>query len=165
MKNRLVVFSILCVVLIYVVLNTTNGIPSKKVALEETQVPLNTPANSLLRLPVISIDRVGDLGGKFISDIVRPQDVNRVIILKNATSAPEMMHLGSIDRIFTKNPKIQSFFYIDPNNGHLTRSYKSEINGFFTALLLTDKGNCIGFDISREKVRVFNSEGDGWMDR
>ena len=132
---------------------------------EETQVPRTTPMTSLSRLPVLSIDRHGDLGTKQVSDIVAPHDVSRVIVLRNETSAPDVMHIWTIDRILEANPKIQSFFYIDPNTGNRTRSHKSEIHGFFTALLLTREADCIGFDVSREKTRVFNSEGDGWVVR
>jgi hypothetical protein len=129
----------------------------------QPEVPRNTPEDSFSRLPLLRLDRMGDLGGKRLDDIVGRHNVSRVIVFVNATSAPEQMHIAAIDRIVNRNPVIRSFYYIDPNTGNRTRSHKSEVQAFFTALLLTRDGDCVGFDLSREKARVFNNEGDGWL--
>ena len=134
---------------------------------ENTQSQTDTPdstINSLNQLTIIQMGLTGDIGNRRISDLVKLEDVNNVIILNNGTSAPSEMHLHTIESIIRKNPEIQSFYSIDPDNGYRTRSYESEIQGFFTVLLQTES-DCIGFDLGRDKIRIFNGIGDGWVER
>ena len=125
-----------------------------------------TPTDiSLVCRPVIRLTNTGDLGGKYINEIVAEGDVTRIIILKNNTSAPNQLHISGISRILRANPKIESFYFIDTKSGHRTRSYESEVHGFFSALLVTKSGDYIGFELSKNKARVFNQEGDGLIAR
>ena len=122
------------------------------------------PAIPVHLLPRLSLNRyTGDLGNEYVNSIITAQDVERIIVFKNETCAPDEVHLYAIERVLRANPLIQSFYYIDPNTGNRTRSHKSEVDDFFTALLLTKDGQCIGFDVSREKLRIFKRDGDGWV--
>ena len=134
----------------------------------ETEVEIETPAVQvdipLIDLPISRFYQVGDISGNCLNEIVEQGDISHVIILNNGTSAPDELHLMRIESILKANPEIQSFYFLD-SNGHRTRSYKSEVNGFFSALLAMKNGDYIGFELARDKARIFNKNGDGWVVR
>jgi len=121
------------------------------------------------RIPTLQLDVVyfapaGDIGGKYISEIIKQKDITEVVVLKNVTSAVASMHIGTIGGLLRENPKIESLFETDPNTGNRKR-LDTFHGGFFIALLRTKNGEYVGFELDRNKARIFTKDGDGVVAR
>jgi len=107
----------------------------------------------------------GDLGGRYLNEVIKKDDIIQIIVLEDNTSAPVELHISSIYSMLKSNHKVNSFYFIEPSTGQRTRSFRNEVNGFFTALIRTRNENYVGFEISRSKIRIFNDIGDGFVNR
>jgi len=119
-------------------------------------------AVNLPRIELTSFSR--DIGGKYVGEVIRKEDVIEAIVLNNQTSAPIELHIAAISNILEKDPKINSFYEFEPKTK--ARKYLDVFkNGFFTVIFRTRNNEYIGFELNREKVRIFTAKGDGWFDR
>jgi len=121
------------------------------------------------RIPTVQLDPfasylTGDISGKYLKEIVNQKDITEVIVLANNTSAPIGMHVSTIGSILKKNPKIESLYETDPDSG-IRRRLDIFQRGFFTALLKTKDDEYVGFQLDRDKARIFTKKGDGWVVR
>ncbi len=133
----------------------------EKKSISKTHDPKGTDT-SILKLPIACVDGQMDIGGKYLSEILNSKDISNVVILNNGTSAPDELHLYTIDSILKANPYVQSYFF-RVKTGSITRSYKSQLKVFFTVLFAMKNGEYIGFELGQNRSRVFNKNGDGWV--
>jgi len=120
--------------------------------------------------PVVDLDGFGgissgDLGGKTVRALIREEEIARIVVLRNGTSAPSVLHLGSIGRILRDNPEIHSLWTVN-ERGARQRSPGFKGSVFFSALLVSKKNEYIGFHLCRDdEVRVVTKDGDGVISR
>ena len=133
--------------------------------LEPTQEQASQESTIRKEPKIFDLFVFGELGGKYLNEIIKKDDITQIIILEDNTSAPVELHVSTIYSTLKSNPKINSFYSIDPNTGNRIRSFKDEVNGFFTALVKTRNEKYLGLEISRTKIRIFNDTGDGFINR
>ena len=103
----------------------------------------------------------GDHGGKTVRTLIRERDVARIVVLRNNTSAPDSLHIARIGRILRKDSAILSLWTVDKKTGNRTRSAEFKGSVFFSALLVSKKHEYVGFQLTRDSVRIITKDGDG----
>lgn len=103
----------------------------------------------------------GDHGGKTVRTLIREQDVARIVVLRNNTSAPDYLHIARIGRILRKDSDILPSWTVDKKTGNRTRSAEFKGNVFFSALLVSKKHEYVGFQLTRDSVRIITKDGAG----
>ncbi len=118
-----------------------------------------------VNLPCIVLSpHSSDVAAKCVSEIVRQEDIVEAIVLNNQTSAPNELHIAAIRDILKKNPEINSFYEFEPKTK--ARKYLDVFkNGFFKVIFRTRNNEYIGFELNREKARIYTAKGGGWFDR
>ena len=124
----------------------------------------------MANVPVVDLDGFGgipsgDLGGKTVRALIREEEIGRIVVLRNGTSAPSELHLGRIGRILRDNPEIHSLWTVN-ERGSRQRSPAFKGSVYFSALLVSKKNEYIGFHLTRDdEVRVVTKDGDGVISR
>jgi len=106
----------------------------------------------------------GDLGGKTLRALIREEEIGRIVVLRNGTSAPSRLHLYRIGRILRDNPEIHSLWTVN-ERGARQRSPAFKGSVYFSALLVSKENEYIGFHLTRDEVRVVTKDGDGVISR
>ncbi|HUT14596.1 MAG TPA: hypothetical protein VMY42_29180 [Thermoguttaceae bacterium] len=130
--------------------------------------PTDPPGKGIpmANVPVVDLDGFGgissgDLGGKTVRALIREEEIARIVVLRNGTSAPSGLHLARIGRILRDNPEIHSLWTVN-ERGARQRSPAFKGSVYFSALLVSKKNEYIGFHLCRDdEVRVVTKDGDG----
>lgn len=130
--------------------------------------PTDPPGKGIpmANVPVVDLEGFGgipsgDLGGKTVRALIREEEIGRIVVLRNGTSAPSGLHLARIGRILSDNPEIHSLWTVN-ERGARQRSPGFKGSVYFSALLVSKKNEYIGFHLSRDdEVRVVTKDGDG----